>query len=75
MIYLLLILITFIHGDVITRTLFIYFNYGPVYYNFFSYREKNNYSSAVQLVNKLYPFKAMAQATNLNWQVPFPINM
>jgi len=48
---------------------------GPVYYNFFSYREKNNYSSAVQLVNKLYPFKAMAQATNLNWRVPFPINM
>jgi len=35
MIYLLLILITFIHGDVITRTLFIYFNYGPVYYNLF----------------------------------------
>ena len=48
---------------------------GPVYYNFFSYKEKNEYSSAVQLVNKLYPFKAMAEATNLNWQVPFPINM
>ena len=47
----------------------------PVYYNFFSYKEKNEYSSAVQLVNKLYPFKAMAEATNLNWQVPFPINM
>lgn len=48
---------------------------GPVYYNFFNYKEKNEYSSAVQLVNKLYPFKAMAEATNLNWQVPFPINM
>ena len=48
---------------------------GPVYYNFFNYKEKNEYSSAVQLVNKLYPFKAMAEATNLNWQIPFPINM
>ena len=48
---------------------------GPVYYNFFNYKEKNEYSSAVQLVNKLYPFKAMAEAPGLNWQVPFPINM
>ena len=48
---------------------------GPVYYNFFNYKEKNEYSSAVQLVNKLYPFKAMAEATNLNRQIPFPINM
>lgn len=48
---------------------------GPVYYNFFDYKEKNEYSSAVQLVNKLYPFRAMAEAPLVNWQVPFPINM
>jgi hypothetical protein len=47
----------------------------PIYYNFLTYNEKNEYNSAVQLINKLYPFKAMADATNLNWQVPFPINM
>ena len=48
---------------------------GPVYYNFFDYKEKNEYSSAVQLINKLYPFQAMAQASTLNWQDPFPIGM
>jgi hypothetical protein len=48
---------------------------GPVYYNFFDYKEKNEYSSAVQLVNKLYPFRAMADAPLVNWQVPFPIGM
>lgn len=48
---------------------------GPVYYNFATYNEKYEYNSAVQLVNKLYNFQAMAQASSLNWQVPFPINM
>ena len=48
---------------------------GPVYYNFATYNEKYEYNSAVQLINKLYDFRAMAQASSLNWQVPFPINM
>jgi hypothetical protein len=47
----------------------------PIYYNFLTYNEKYEYNSAVQLINKLYPFKAMADAILLNWQVPFPINM
>lgn len=46
---------------------------GPVYYNFIDYKEKNECISAVQLVNKLYYFQAMAQASTLNWQIPFPI--
>jgi hypothetical protein len=48
---------------------------GPVYYTFSTFNEKYEYNSAVQLVNKLYPFRAMAEASSLNWQVPFPINM
>jgi hypothetical protein len=47
----------------------------PIYYNFLTFNEKYEYNSAVQLINKLYPFKAMAEASSLNWQVPFPINM
>lgn len=47
----------------------------PIYYTFTSYNEKNEYNSAVQLINKLYPFKAMAEAPCLYWQVPFPVNM
>ena len=55
-----------------------YINYistgnGPFYYNFRTYNEKNDYNAAVQLVNKLYPFRDMANATT--WIVPFPIRM
>ena len=46
-------------------------NTPPIYYTFKSYNEKNQYTSSVSLVNKLYPFKAMAEGPN--WQVPFPI--
>ena len=45
----------------------------PMYYNFATYKEKYEYNSAVALVNKLYDFKAMANASTLNWQVPFPV--
>lgn len=47
----------------------------PVYYNYFTYKEKYEYNSAVALVNKLYPFNAMAYASSINWQIPFPIQM
>jgi len=55
-----------------------YINYistgkGPFYYNFVTYNEKNDYNAAVQLVNKLYPFRDMATATT--WIIPFPISM
>jgi len=46
---------------------------GPVYYNYITYAERNNMNSAISLVNKLYPFDAMAQASSLNWQIPFPL--
>jgi hypothetical protein len=57
-----------------------YINYvstgvGPIYYNFKTNQELNDYKAAVQLVNKLYPFKAMAEASTINWQIPFPIYM
>lgn len=52
---------------------YVCYGESPVYYTFKTYNEKNEYSSAVSLVNKLYPFKAMADAPTLNWQVPFPI--
>lgn len=45
----------------------------PVYFNYFTYNDKYNYNSAVQLVNKLYPFQAMSEAPGLNWRIPFPI--
>lgn len=48
---------------------------GPIYYSFKDYQELTQYKSAVSLVNKLYPFKAMAEASTLHWQVPFPIYM
>lgn len=48
---------------------------GPVYYNFSTFTEKYQYNSGVSLVNKLYNFRAMANAPLLNWQVPFPIGM
>jgi hypothetical protein len=47
----------------------------PVYYTFATFKEKYEYNSAIALVNKLYYFDAMANAPDLNWQVPFPIGM
>lgn len=54
-----------------------YINYistgqGPVYYNFFTNQERSDMNSAVALVNKLYPFRDMAQA--VGWIVPFPLS-
>jgi len=50
----------------------------PAYYRFQTYKERNEFKSAVSLVNKLYPFQAMANGTNgagvqLGWVVPFPL--
>jgi hypothetical protein len=57
-----------------------YINYvstgqGPQYYTFSTFNEKYEYNTAIPLINKLYPFKAMADAPGLNWQIPFPIGM
>jgi hypothetical protein len=57
-----------------------YINYvatgeGPVYYTFSTFKEKYEYNSGVGLVNKLYNFKALADAPGLNWKIPFPIGM
>ena len=51
----------------------------PVYYRFQTYNEHNNFKSAVSLVNKMYPFDAMANGANvagstLGWVVPFPLS-
>ncbi len=54
---------------------FVCNNITPIYYNFADYKEKYQYNSAVALINKLYPFRVMADAPGLNWQVPFPIQM
>lgn len=45
----------------------------PIYYTFKDYQEKTQYYAGASLINKLYPFKAMAQASSINWIVPFPI--
>jgi len=50
----------------------------PVYYRFQSYEDQHKYKSALGLVNKLYPFQAMANGTNaagstLGWVIPFPL--
>lgn len=42
-----------------------------IYYTFKSYQEKTQYDSAVALINKLYPFDAMAKGPK--WIVPFPL--
>jgi hypothetical protein len=47
----------------------------PVYYTFATYQEQTQYKSAVSLVNKLYPFRGMAEASSIQWQIPFPIYM
>ena len=45
----------------------------PIYYKFLTYKDMTNYNSAVQLINKLYPFKDMAVAAK--WIIPFPLFM
>ena len=56
----------------------------PIYYRFISYQEYTQYKASVALINKLYPFDAMANQ-NINgntddlefpdrsWVVPFPL--
>lgn len=50
----------------------------PIYYSFKSYKDMTEYKSSVALLNKLYPFNAMANATNqdgttISWIIPFPL--
>ncbi len=50
----------------------------PIYYSFRTYQELTQFKSSVALVNKLYPFNAMAYGTNennvtLGWNIPFPL--
>jgi hypothetical protein len=50
----------------------------PIYYRFSSTQELIQFRSAVSLVNKLYPFEAMANGKNehgstLGWIIPFPL--
>jgi hypothetical protein len=54
-------------------------NIPPVYFRFQTYKEYTNFKSAVSVVNKMYPFDAMAYGTDpetgitLGWVVPFPL--
>jgi len=56
----------------------ITYNETPYYYNQYrSYEELMDYRSAIQFINKLYPFDMMANGQNengevLGWVVPFP---
>ena len=48
------------------------------YFRFQSYKEYNEYKSSVAMVNKMYPFDAMAlgkneNASTLGWVIPFPL--
>jgi hypothetical protein len=45
----------------------------PIYYTFKNYQDMTVYNSGVSLINKLYPFQIMAEASTLNWSVPFPL--
>lgn len=55
----------------------------PIYYRFISYQEYTQYKASVALINKLYPFDAMANGNStisnvpsipdLSWVVPFPL--
>lgn len=50
----------------------------PTYFRFQSYKEYNDYKSSVAMVNKMYPFDAMALGKNengstLGWVIPFPL--
>jgi hypothetical protein len=62
-----------------------YLNKPPVYYRFISYQEYTQYKASVALVNKLYPFTAMANQylsgdldnpgnfPDRSWVIPFPL--
>jgi hypothetical protein len=41
----------------------------PIYYNFITYNEYNEYKSSVALINKMYNFNIMKNV----WSFPFPI--
>jgi hypothetical protein len=50
----------------------------PIYFRFQTYKEYTEYKSSVAMVNKMYPFDAMALGTNengstLGWVIPFPL--
>jgi hypothetical protein len=55
----------------------------PIYYRFVSYQEYTQYKASVALINKMYPFTAMANGTTspatypiipqLSWVIPFPL--
>lgn len=50
----------------------------PTYFRFQSYKDYNDYKSSVAMVNKMYPFDAMAMGKNengstLGWVIPFPL--
>jgi hypothetical protein len=45
----------------------------PIYYTYKDQQERTQMRSAQALINKLYDFNAMSEASTLNWQVPFPI--
>ena len=58
----------------------------PIYYRFISYQEYTQFKSAVALINKLYPFTAMAnqyeplnipfietRSPTYSWVIPFPL--
>ena len=51
----------------------------PAYFRFQTYKDYTNFKSAVAMVNKMYPFDAMANGTDpttgatLGWVVPFPL--
>jgi hypothetical protein len=50
----------------------------PIYFRFQTYKEYTEYKSSVAMVNKMYPFDAMAMGSNqsgetLGWVIPFPL--
>jgi hypothetical protein len=69
--------------NVYTHNSNAYVNYvstgsSPIYYSFRSYKDLMEYKASVALMNKLYPFDAMANGTNengstLGWRIPFPL--
>lgn len=53
-------------------------NTAPIYYSYSSYKEMLELKNGVRLINKLYPFDAMANGRNqwgstLGWIIPFPL--
>ena len=56
----------------------------PIYYRFINYQEYTQYKASVALINKLYPFEAMANQNidgnvdgvefpDRSWVIPFPL--